>query len=95
MYILNGNESSCIHKFGSRGISILPRSQSEPEGSCDSAVEVGSLSEPFELEVPGSPLEPDREEGAMTRLASRWSSPKIMLYLRLGALLSVAVARCD
>lgn len=70
-YILNGNESSCIHKLGSRGNSMLPRSQSESRGSCGSVVEAGSLCEPEELEVPGSPLEIDCEDGAMTLLASR------------------------
>lgn len=71
VYILNGNESSCIHKLGSRGNSILPRSQSESRESCGSVVDVGSLCEPEELEVPGSPLEIDCKDGAMTLLASR------------------------
>ena len=92
---LNGNESSCIHKFGSSGKSILPKSQSEPNDIGCSAAEAGSVCGPEELDVPGSPLEFVWEDGAMTLLASRCNSPKMMLYLRLGALLSVAVARCD
>ena len=92
---LNGKESSCIHKFGSSGKSILPISQSDPNDSGCSVAEAGSVCGPEELEVPGSPLEFVCEDGATTLLASRWSSPKMILYLRLGALLSVAVARCD
>jgi hypothetical protein len=92
---LNGNESNCIHKFGSSGKSILPISQSEPKDSGCSVAEAGSVCGPEELDVPGSPLEVACEDGAITLLASRWSSPRMMLYLRLGALLSVAVARCD
>jgi hypothetical protein len=95
VYILNGNESNCIQRFGSSGKSILPISQSDPSGGGCSAMEAGSVSGPDELDVPGSPLEFVWEDGAITLLASRWSSPRMMLYLRLGALLSVAVARCD
>jgi hypothetical protein len=57
VYILNGNESNCIQRFGSSGKSILPRSQSDPSGSGCSAAEAGSVNGPDELDVPGSPLE--------------------------------------
>ena len=95
MYSLNGKESNCIHKFGSSGKSMLPISQSDPSDSGCSVAEAGSVCGSEELEVPGSPLEFVCEDGATTLLASRWSSPSMILYLRLGALLSVAVARCD
>ena len=68
---LNGNESSCIHRFGSKGKSILPRSQSDPNDSGCSVAEPGSVWGPEELDVPGSPPEFVCEDGAMTRLASR------------------------
>lgn len=91
--ILNGNESSCIQRFGSSGKSILPMSQSEPIVSGCSPTEAGSVCRPEELAVPGSPVGAVCDDEAMTRFASRWSSPSMMLYRRFGALLCVAVAR--
>lgn len=77
--ILNGNESSCIHRLGSNGKSILPRSQSEPSVRGGSVVEPASVWGPDELDVPGSPLDVVCDDELMTRLASRWSSPRMML----------------
>lgn len=69
--ILNGNESSCIQRFGSSGKSMLPMSQSEPMVSGCSVAEALSVAGPEELEVPGSPVGAVCEDEAMTRFASR------------------------
>lgn len=88
--LLKGKESSCIQRFGSSGKSILPKSHSaEPNeaGACSVPGDrMSALLEscvPDKLEVLGLPFD---ELGPITRLASRCSSPKIMVYRRFGAL---------